>query len=53
MIKKSVAGGIILLFLLSLIIPMVSSIESQTSDTIYVDDDGGADYTKIPGCCFD
>lgn len=47
MIMKTLTVGIILVFLLSLIIPMVSSIESQTSDTIYVDDDGGADYTRI------
>jgi hypothetical protein len=47
MIKKSVAGGIILLFLLVSIFPMVSSISSSYNNIIYVDNDGGAYYTKI------
>jgi nitrous oxidase accessory protein len=40
MFKKPVILGIILLFLLSSIIPIASSYESNTGDTIYVDDDG-------------
>jgi len=47
LIKKSVAGGIILLFLLVSIFPMVSSISSSYNNIIYVDNDGGAYYTKI------
>jgi parallel beta-helix repeat protein len=45
--KKSFASGIILLFLLSSLIPMVSSDTPTLNKTIYVDDDGGADYTRI------
>jgi len=45
--KSILIGSIILILLLSSLIPMASSIESQTSKTIYVDDDGGADYTRI------
>ena len=47
MLKKSVAGGIILLFLLISIFPMVSSISSSYTNIIYVDNDRGAYYTKI------
>ena len=39
--------GIILLFLLSSLIPMVSSNPSSYNNIIYVDNDGGAYYTKI------
>ena len=44
--KKSIVVGIILLFLLSSIIPMVSSNESNEDNVIYVDD-GTADYNRI------
>jgi hypothetical protein len=46
-IKKSVAVGIILLFLFVSIFPMVSSNSSSYNNIIYVNDDGGADYTRI------
>ena len=39
MFRKSITGGIILLFLLSSLIPMVSSNESNEDNVIYVDDD--------------
>lgn len=39
MYKKSITGGIILLFLLSSLIPMVSSDSPILNKTIYVDDD--------------
>jgi len=39
LIKKSVTGGIILLFLLSSLIPIVSSDTPTLNKTIYVDDD--------------
>ncbi len=47
MFRKSITGGIILLFLLSSIIPFVSSYEVSSNNIIYVDDDGTADYTRI------
>lgn len=47
MYKKSITGGIILLFLLSSSVSFVSSYEVSTNNIIYVDDDGGADYTRI------
>ena len=47
MLKKSLAVGIILLFISSGIIPVVISDNPISTKTIYVDDDGGADYTKI------
>jgi parallel beta-helix repeat protein len=46
-LKKSVAVWIILLFLLSSLIPLVYSDSPTLNKTIYVDDDGGADYTSI------
>jgi hypothetical protein len=46
MYKKPFALGVIILFLLSSLIPMVSSYTPTFSKTIYVDDDG-ADYTRI------
>ena len=45
--NKSMVFGIILLFFLSNSIPYVSSGNTSINKTIYVDDDGGADYTKI------
>jgi parallel beta-helix repeat protein len=48
MLRKPIATlGIVLLFIVSSLIPMVSSDTSNSKRTIYVDDDGGADYTKI------
>lgn len=45
--KKSIVVGIILLFLLVSIFPMVSSNSSSYNNIIYVDNDGGADYTRV------
>lgn len=45
--KKSIVVGIILLFLLVSIFPMVSSNSSSCNNIIYVDNDGGADYTRV------
>ncbi|MFE3846275.1 hypothetical protein ACFL1L_05415, partial [Thermoplasmatota archaeon] len=39
--------GIILLFLLSISIPIISSDKISLNNIIYVDDDGDADYTRI------
>jgi len=47
MLRKPITGGIILLFLLSSLIPMVSSYESEENRTIYVDDGGGTDCISI------
>jgi hypothetical protein len=47
LLKKELTVGIILIFVLSSLIPIVSSYESEENRTIYVDDDGGADYTNI------
>jgi hypothetical protein len=47
MMKKTMTKGIILLFLLTSLIPLVSSDTLSFNRTIYVDDDGGVDYTKI------
>ena len=47
MLKKFLAVGIILLFISSGIIPFASSNEVSSNNIIYVDDDGGADYTRI------
>jgi parallel beta-helix repeat protein len=47
MYRKPIASGIVLLFIVSGLIPMVSSSIPSFNKTIYVDDDGGADYTKI------
>ena len=49
MSKKPVAGGLILIFLISSLIPMVSSYESEENRTIYVDDSGGTDCIRING----
>lgn len=46
MYKKPILG-VILLFLLSSQIPIVSSYTPTLDKTIYVDDDGNADYTNI------
>ena len=45
--KKSIVVGVILLFLLVSIFPIISSISSSSNNIIYVDNDGGAYYTKI------
>ncbi len=45
--NKSIIWGIILVLLLSSIIPITYSYEITSNNIIYVDDDGGADYTKI------
>ena len=45
--NKSIVFGIIILFLLSNSISYVSSCNTSINKTIYVDDDGGADYTRI------
>ena len=47
MLRKPITGGIILLFLLVSLIPIVTSDSSTLNNIIYVDDDGGAGYTKI------
>ena len=47
MFKKPFAGGILLLFLLSTLFPILSGAEILSDKIIYVDDDGTADYTKI------
>jgi len=47
LLKKSLAVGIILLFTSSGIIPVVISDNPISTKTIYVDDDGGADFTHI------
>ena len=47
MLRKSISVVIFLLFLLSSFKFIVSSNETNKSFTIYVDDDGGADYNKI------
>lgn len=47
MLRKSISVVIFLLLLLSNFIPNVSSNETNRSIIIYVDDDGGADYTNI------
>ena len=47
MLKKVLTVGIILLFLLSSSVPLVSCYEVSTNNIIYVDDDGGADYVRI------
>ena len=39
MLRKPITGGIILLFLLSSLIPLVSSDSPTFNKTIYVDDD--------------
>ncbi|MCD4664958.1 MAG: hypothetical protein K8R68_06770, partial [Bacteroidales bacterium] len=39
--------GIILLFLLTSLIPLVSSDSPILNKTIYVDDDGGEDYNLL------
>jgi outer membrane protein assembly factor BamB len=46
MLRKPITGGIILLFLLSSLIPIVTSDSSTLNNIIYVDD-GGADYTRF------
>ncbi len=46
MYKKPFALGVILLFLIPILIPMVSSDTPTLNKTIYVDDDG-AEYTRI------
>ena len=45
--NKSIIIGIILLLILSSSIPFVSSNEISSNNILYVDDDGGADYTRI------
>ena len=47
LIKKTLAVGIIILFTSSVIIPIAISYTPISGKTIYVDDDGGADYTRI------
>jgi len=47
LIKKILAAGIIILFTSSGIIPIAISDTLSSGKTIYVDDDGGADYTRI------
>ena len=47
MLKKPVIIGIILLFLCSSSFSFVSCYKVSTNNIIYVDDDGGADYTRI------
>ena len=44
--KKYIACGIII-FLLFSIVPITSSYSYSNNNIIYVDDDGGADYTRI------
>jgi len=46
-LKKSITGGIILLFLLVSIFLMAYSISSSYNNIIYVNNGGGAFYTKI------
>ena len=45
--SKPIIIGIILIFILTSLISMVSSISSSYNNIIYVDDDGTADYTRI------
>jgi len=47
LLKKVITVEIILLFLLSSSFSFVSSYEVSTNNIIYVDDDGGVDYTRI------
>lgn len=47
MLRKPITGVIILLFLLATLFPMAYSDSPTLDKTIYVDDDGGADYTTI------
>lgn len=47
MLKNELTVGIILLFLLSSVISFASSNEVSSNNIIYVDDNGGADYTRI------
>ena len=46
-IKKTLVFGIIILFISSGIIPIAISDTNSYGKTIYVDDDGGADYIRI------
>ena len=45
--RQPIIGVIILILLLSSIIPITSSYEISSNNIIYVDDDDGADYTRI------
>lgn len=45
--KNKIFVVIICMFLIGLIIPVVSASITFANDIIYVDDDGGADYTRI------
>lgn len=45
--NQSIILILVLIILLSSIIPITSSLEVCSNNIIYVDDDGGADYTKI------
>jgi nitrous oxidase accessory protein len=45
--NKSIIWFIILIFLVSNFIPIISSYRTTSNNIIYVDDDGGADYTSI------
>jgi parallel beta-helix repeat protein len=47
MLKKPIILGIILLFLVASILPMVNSISSSYNNILHVDNGGGAYYTKI------
>ena len=47
MLKKELAIGVIVLFLGVSVIPSVIGDNPSFGKTIYVDDDGGADYTRI------
>jgi parallel beta-helix repeat protein len=45
--RKSISVVILLIFILSTLFPIISSVKISSNNIIYVDDDGTADYTKI------
>jgi len=45
--NKSISWGIILIFLISSMFPIISGGSISSNNIIYVDDDGDADYTRI------
>ncbi|UCB58237.1 MAG: right-handed parallel beta-helix repeat-containing protein, partial [Thermoplasmatales archaeon] len=47
MYKKTIILVIILSFLFSSLLPVISSVKISSNRIIYVDDDGSADYTRI------
>ena len=45
--KKPIVLGVFLVFLIIIILPGITSFKISSNKTIYVDDDGTADYSKI------